>query len=87
MNWLKLLLSILSAAPQIIVGVETLLGKTQGETKKALVVSIAANTAAAAGATGPQILALSEMVSTVADATVASYNASGVFEKSAPQKP
>jgi hypothetical protein len=82
MNWLKLLLSILQAAPSIIHGVETIIGPGSGETKKAAVVGIMTNTATVAGASPEQVQALTVIASTVTDATVATLNAAGVFKKS-----
>jgi hypothetical protein len=82
MNWLNLILGILTAAPSIIHGVETVIGPGKGAEKKAAVMAITSNIATVAGATPAQVDAVSAIVSTVADATVQTLNAAGTFKKS-----
>jgi hypothetical protein len=83
MNWLTLLLQILTAAPSIIHGVETAIGPSKGAEKKAAVLAITSSIATVAGATPAQVDTVSAIVSTVADATVQTLNAVGTFKKSA----
>lgn len=88
MNWLKLALTLISLAPSVVQGVETIGRGRSGSDKHQMAKQALMLASGVAATVDPKdadtINTVSGFASNVIDNTVAAFNASGVFTKQAP---